>query len=55
MRYSWDDEHKLARVTVRQTQEATALTPIFVTPVDIAFMVPEKDGTMAMIPRRRRH
>ena len=53
VRYSWDDEHKLARVTVRQTQEATALTPIFVTPVDIAFMVPEKDGTHGDDPKAK--
>ncbi len=53
VRYSWDDEHKLARLTVRQTQEATALTPIFVTPVDIAFMVPEKDGTHGDDPKAK--
>ncbi|MGE5335625.1 MAG: M1 family aminopeptidase [Nitrososphaerota archaeon] len=53
VRYSWDDEHKLARLTVRQTQEATALTPVFVTPVDIAFMVPEKDGTQSDDPKAK--
>ncbi|HEX6540663.1 MAG TPA: M1 family aminopeptidase [Ktedonobacterales bacterium] len=53
VRYSWDDEHKLARLTVRQTQEVTALTPIFVTPVEIAFMVPEKDGTHGDDPKAK--
>ncbi|HEX8996508.1 MAG TPA: M1 family aminopeptidase [Ktedonobacterales bacterium] len=42
--YSWDDERKLARVDVRQTQTATEQTPIFVTPVDLAFFVPASDG-----------
>jgi aminopeptidase N len=41
--YSWDDEHKLARLDVRQTQTPTETTPIFTTPVDIAFMVPDAD------------
>jgi aminopeptidase N len=53
VRYAWDDEHKLARVTVRQTQEETALTPIFATPVDIAFMVPEKNGTHGDDPKAK--
>ena len=39
MRYSWDDEQQMAKVTVKQTQEVTELTPVFVTPVEIAFMV----------------
>lgn len=53
VRYSWDDEHKLAKLTVRQTQEVTALTPVFITPVDIAFMVPEKDGTHSDDPKAK--
>jgi aminopeptidase N len=53
VRYSWDDEHKLARVSMRQTQEETDLTPIFATPVDIAFMVPEKDGASADDPKAK--
>jgi aminopeptidase N len=53
VRYSWDDEHKLARLTVRQTQEATEMTPIFVTPVEIAFMVPDKDGTRGDDPKAK--
>jgi aminopeptidase N len=53
VRYSWDEEHKLARLTVRQTQEETALTPIFATPVDVAFMVPDKDGTHGDDPKAK--
>ncbi|HEX5156712.1 MAG TPA: M1 family aminopeptidase [Ktedonobacterales bacterium] len=53
VRYSWDDDHKLARLTVRQTQEVTEQTPIFVTPVDIAFMVPDKDGTRGDDPKAK--
>ncbi|HEX6817933.1 MAG TPA: M1 family aminopeptidase [Ktedonobacterales bacterium] len=41
--YSWDDEHKLARLSVSQTQTLSETTPIFATPVDIAFFVPESD------------
>jgi aminopeptidase N len=39
--YSWDDAQSMAKVSVRQTQEITNLTPVFVTPVEIAFMVEE--------------
>jgi aminopeptidase N len=53
VRYSWDEEHHLARLTVRQTQEKTDLTPIFVTPVDIAFMVPDKDGARGDDPKAK--
>jgi len=42
--YSWDDQQRLAKVSVQQTQEVTALTPLFVTPVEIAFMVPDAEG-----------
>ena len=41
--YSWDDERKLAKVGVRQAQETNELTPVFVTPVDLAFFVPASD------------
>jgi aminopeptidase N len=41
--YSWDDERKLAKVSVRQAQEETEDTPIFVTPLDLAFFVPASD------------
>ena len=42
--YSWDDEQKLAKVNVRQQQKVTEQTPLFVTPVDLAFFVPQSDG-----------
>jgi aminopeptidase N len=43
--YSWDDKHSMAKVDVKQTQEVTDQTPLFVTPVEIAFMVEEaSDG-----------
>lgn len=42
--YSWDDERGMARLTVRQTQRVTETTPLFATPVDIAFLVPEAAG-----------
>ncbi|WIG57497.1 MAG: hypothetical protein OJF49_000241 [Ktedonobacterales bacterium] len=45
--YSWDDEHKTARVSIAQTQEIDDETPLFVTPVDIAFLVPDADGAQA--------
>jgi len=41
--YSWDSEHKLARVKIKQTQKVDALTPCFVTPVDLDFTVPTSD------------
>ncbi|HEY7849414.1 MAG TPA: M1 family aminopeptidase [Ktedonobacterales bacterium] len=42
--YSWDDAQKLAKVTVRQAQEVTEQTPLFVTPLDLAFFVPQDVG-----------
>jgi len=41
--YAWDDERRMAKLTVRQTQQVTELTPLFVTPVDLAFFVPADD------------
>ncbi len=41
--YSWDSEHDLARVKIKQTQKVDELTPCFVTPVDLAFTVPVSD------------
>ncbi len=38
--YSWDNEQKLAKVKIKQTQKIDDLTPCFVTPVDLAFTVP---------------
>ncbi len=45
--YSWDDERKLAKVSVRQAQTVTEQTPIFVTPVDLAFFMPARDDEKA--------
>ena len=42
--YAWDDAQKLARVGVSQTQQTSETTPLFATPVDIAFMVPASDA-----------
>lgn len=41
--YAWDDERRMAKLTVRQTQQVTEQTPLFVTPVDLAFFVPASD------------
>jgi aminopeptidase N len=39
--FTWDDEHKLAKLSVAQTQRVDDRTPLFVTPVDVGFLVPE--------------
>ncbi|MBV8696038.1 MAG: M1 family metallopeptidase [Ktedonobacteraceae bacterium] len=39
VQYSWDNEHRMARVKIKQTQKVDELTPCFVTPVDLAFSV----------------
>ncbi|MGO8948175.1 MAG: M1 family aminopeptidase [Ktedonobacterales bacterium] len=44
--YSWDSERKLARVQVVQTQNVTECTPLFRTPVDIGFLIPERDDAL---------
>lgn len=41
--YSWDSEHKMAKVKIKQTQKVDDLTPCFVAPVDLAFTVPTSD------------
>ncbi len=41
--YSWDGEHHLASVSVKQTQQIDEHHPCFVTPVDIAFTLPDSD------------
>ncbi len=41
--YNWDDEHKMAKVKIRQAQKIDDLTPCFVTPVDLAFIIPATD------------
>jgi aminopeptidase N len=43
MNYSWDAEHKLAKIKLKQTQKVDELTPCFVTPVDLDFTVPVTD------------
>jgi aminopeptidase N len=40
--YSWDNDQKLASVTVKQVQKITELTPLFTTPVEIAFTLAGK-------------
>lgn len=47
VRYSWDDAQRMAKLTVKQTQEVNEQTPLFVTPVDLGFMVPERDDASA--------
>jgi aminopeptidase N len=49
--YAWDDERRMAKLTVRQTQQVSERTPLFVTPVEIGFMVPRRDGARADDPR----
>ena len=41
--YSWDGEHSMAKVKIRQTQKVDELTPCFRTPVDLEFTVPTSD------------
>jgi aminopeptidase N len=41
--YSWDSEHSMAKVKIKQTQHIDDLTPCFVTPVDLAFTIPTSD------------
>jgi aminopeptidase N len=43
--YSWDNEHKMAKLKIKQTQHVDELTPCFVTPVDLAFTIPTSDET----------
>ena len=42
----------MAKLTVKQTQKVDERTPLFVTPVDLGFMVPERDDVERQ--RRRR-
>jgi len=41
--YSWDSEHKLAKVKIKQAQKIDELTPCFHAPLDLAFTVPISD------------
>ncbi len=40
---SWDSEHHMAKIKIKQTQKVDDLTPCFVTPVDLAFTIPTSD------------
>ena len=40
--YDWDSENKLAKVTVKQTQKVDELTPLFTTPIELAFTLENK-------------
>jgi aminopeptidase N len=50
--YSWNNEHKLVALKMKQTQKVDELTPCFVTPVDIAFTVAASDSGTRTIPLR---
>lgn len=50
VRYSWDDEQHLAKLSVEQTQKSENETLIFVTPVEIGFAVPTSEGAQADDP-----
>ena len=41
--YSWDGEHAMAKLKIKQTQKVDELTPCFLTPIDLAFTVPNSD------------
>ncbi|GAC1696851.1 MAG: M1 family aminopeptidase [Ktedonobacteraceae bacterium] len=41
--YSWDGERKLAKIKIKQTQKVDELTPCFVTPIDLDFIIPISD------------
>lgn len=44
---AWDNEHKMLKVKIKQTQKVDELTPCFVTPVDLSFTVPTADDAEA--------
>jgi aminopeptidase N len=41
--YSWDSEHTMVKLNIKQTQKVDDLTPCFITPIDLAFTVPTSD------------
>jgi aminopeptidase N len=41
--YSWESEHNMAKIKIKQTQHIDELTPCFVTPVDLTFTIPTSD------------
>lgn len=45
--YSWDNEQRMAKVTIRQTQQVDDKTALFATPVEIGFMVPNTEAARA--------
>jgi aminopeptidase N len=49
--YAWDDEQRTARLTVAQAQRVDERTPLFATPVDIGFLLPEGDGSRLVTHR----
>lgn len=42
--YAWDNEHRMARIKIKQTQKVDDLTPCFVTPVDLTFTLQESEN-----------
>ncbi|GHO43818.1 M1 family aminopeptidase [Ktedonospora formicarum] len=49
--YTWDNQRKLAKVKVKQTQKIDELTPCFKVPVEIAFTVPtSNEGDTRVVP-----
>jgi aminopeptidase N len=40
--YEWDSDQRLAKLTVKQTQRVDELTPLFATPIEIAFTTETK-------------
>lgn len=43
--YRWDHDEQLLRLTVRQTQQVTELTPLFRVPVEIKLVMPDETVT----------
>ena len=41
--YSWDSEHNMAKVKIKQIQNIDDLTPCFVTPIELSFTIPTSD------------
>ena len=41
--YTWDSEHSMVKLKIKQTQKVDDLTPCFVTPIDLAFTIPTSD------------
>ncbi len=41
--YTWDGEHSMVKLKIKQTQKIDELTPCFVTPIDLAFTIPTSE------------